>query len=62
MERNALEMRSLQAQISELGESLQTRNREKDLMMATYCRLIKENERLHADLLRTKESSEGGQR
>lgn len=40
----------------DLEHQVQSNRREKELMMATYCRLIKENERLHSKFLEQKDA------
>ena len=56
------ELRTAQAKISDLEEMIKSRNREKDLMMTTYCRLIKENEKLHSELLKSRNDTRTDQR
>ncbi len=43
-------LRTSKDRIAELEETVASKRKEKDLLMTTYCRVIKDNEKLHADL------------
>jgi chromosome segregation ATPase len=49
-EKAELDLKSAKDHVRELEETLLAKRKEKDLLMTTYCRVIKDNERLHADL------------
>lgn len=45
-----IDIKSARDHIAEMEEALNAKRREKDLLMTTYCRVIKDNEKLHADM------------
>lgn len=54
-EKQLVELRTAKESISELEDAVVSKRREKDLLMTTYCRVIKDNEKLHADLQKIQE-------
>lgn len=51
-EKATMEQRTAKDQVRELEEMVTAKRKEKDLLMTTYCKVIKDNERLHTDLKR----------
>lgn len=49
-EKAELDLKSAKDHVRELEETLLAKRKEKDLLMTTYCRVIKDNEKLHSDL------------
>lgn len=49
-EKAQMDVKAASDHVKELEDMLASKRKEKDLLMTTYCRVIKDNERLHADL------------
>ena len=49
-DRALMDLKAAKDHITEMEDALNAKRREKDLLMTTYCRVIKDNERLHADM------------
>lgn len=49
-EKASMDVKNLKSHIVELEEAILAKRKEKDLLMTTYCRVIKDNEKLHADM------------
>lgn len=54
-EKALMDLRSTKDSMADLENALQSKRKEKDLLMTTYCRVIKDNEKLHADLQKLQE-------
>lgn len=49
-EKAQMDVKAANDHVRDLEDMLASKRKEKDLLMTTYCRVIKDNERLHADL------------